>query len=260
MRGGHVIAREGSIRVGTSGWNYGHWKGPFYPEDARDSELLGRYAERFNTVEVNNTFYQLPATRTIERWVETVPDAFVFAVKASRYITHMKKLKDPRQATTKFLERIEAFGEKLGPVLFQLQPKWRVNADRLAAFLEALPSGLRCTFEFRDESWYEEEVYGLLRRHGAAFCVYELAGHRSPREVTAGFAYVRLHGPERAYQGSYSREALSEWAAACSEWSRKGDVYCYFNNDELGYAPRDALRLRSLLGQRYAGNHECGRR
>ena len=252
------MAREGSIRVGTSGWNYGHWKGPFYPDGARDSDLLGLYAERFDTVEVNNTFYQLPATRTIERWVRAVPDGFVFAVKASRYITHMKKLKDPKQATAKFLERIEAFGGKLGPVLFQLQPTWRVNPERLEAFLEALPSGLRYAFEFRDESWYGEEVYGLLRRHHAAFCVYELAGHRSPREVTAGFVYVRLHGPKRAYQGSYPSEALSEWGAALSGWSTAGDVYCYFDNDERGYAPRDALRLRSLLGQRYASDRESG--
>jgi uncharacterized protein YecE (DUF72 family) len=241
------MARKGRIHVGTSGWNYEHWKGPFYPEDAKDRDLLRLYAERFNTVEVNNTFYQLPSERTIERWVDTVPEGFTFAVKASRYITHMKKLKDPKEVIEKFFDRIAAFGEKLGPVLFQLQPTWRANPERLQAFLEALPTGGRYTFEFRDQSWYGKEIYDLLREHGAAFCIYELAGHQSPRELTAGFVYVRLHGPGRAYEGSYSKRALSGWAGAFSQWSRKGDVYCYFDNDDRGYAPNNAFVLRGML-------------
>jgi uncharacterized protein YecE (DUF72 family) len=241
------MTRKGRIHVGTSGWNYDHWKGTFYPEDGTDRDLLGLYAERLDTVEVNSTFYQLPSERTVEQWVDTVPDDFVFAVKASRYITHMKKLKDPEQAIRKFFDRIAAFGEKLGPVLFQLPPKWRVNPERLAAFLEALPDGRRCAFEFRDRSWYTKKIYDLLRAHGAAFCIYELAGHRSPREVIGDVVYVRLHGPEGAYQGSYSRQALSGWAGAFSQWSRKSDVYCYFDNDDRGHAPRDASSLRSIF-------------
>lgn len=241
------MAWKGAIHVGTSGWNYDHWKGPFYPRDAKDRDLLGLYAERFDAVEVNNTFYQLPSERTIERWVDAVPEGFVFAVKASRYITHMKKLKDPEQAIARFFDRIEAFGAKLGPVLYQLPPRWHLNTERLAAFLDALPPRIRHAFEFRDESWYEGEVYDLLRERGVAFCIYELAGHRSPREITGDFTYVRLHGPGRAYEGSYSRRALAGWAGALSQWSRTRDVYCFFDNDERGYAPMNASELLKMV-------------
>jgi uncharacterized protein YecE (DUF72 family) len=241
------VPRKAEIQVGTSGWNYKHWKGPFYPDGARSGDLLRLYAERFDTVEVNSTFYGLPSASTIAAWVDSVPDDFVFAVKANRYITHMKKLKDPEASIAKFFDRMEAFGQKLGPVLFQLPPRWRADPERLGAFLGALPGSGRYAFEFRDESWYREDVYRLLREHGAAFCVYELAGHRSPREVTASFVYVRLHGPGGPYEGSYSRRELSSWADACSGWLRQGDVFCYFDNDDSGYAPNNALSLRTML-------------
>lgn len=243
------MARRGSLKIGTSGWHYSHWKGPFYPEDIKGEEMLEFYMDRFDTVEINNSFYNLPGKKTIETWRETVPRDFTFAVKASRYITHMKKLREPGKSTRKFFKRIEVLGDKLGPILFQLPPRWKFNAERLAAFLESLPGGFRYTMEFRDTSWFTERAYGLLAEHGVAFCIYELAGLVSPKELTADFVYVRLHGPtSKKYEGSYGARDLSGWAGAFSAWSRKGmDVYCYFDNDQAAYAARNASRLRSML-------------
>jgi uncharacterized protein YecE (DUF72 family) len=243
------VARKGSLRVGTSGWHYSHWKGPFYPEDIKNSEMLKFYMDRFNTVEINNSFYNLPQKKTIEAWRDTVPRDFIFAVKASRYITHMKKLREPGKSTKKFFKRIEVLGDKLGPILFQLPPRWRFDAGRLESFLEDLPEEFRYAMEFRDISWFTQRAYDLLAEHGVAFCIYELAGQESPREVTADFVYVRLHGPtKRKYEGSYSARALSGWAGAFSTWSRRGrDVYCFFDNDQAGYAASNASRLRTML-------------
>jgi uncharacterized protein YecE (DUF72 family) len=191
----------------------------------------------------------LPAEDSAAAWREGTPPAFVFAGKASRYITHMKKLKEPARPVAEFLARVGILGDKLGPVLFQLPPRWRRNAERLEAFPAALPEGHRYAFEFRDGSWFDERVYSALRRRGAAFCVYELAGRLSPREVTADFVYVRLHGPGDAYEGNYDEPTLAAWADALSAWAGEGrDVYCYFDNDQEGYAVRDALRLREMLG------------
>ncbi|MFO7782426.1 MAG: DUF72 domain-containing protein [Spirochaetia bacterium] len=236
------------IRIGTSGWNYPHWRGTFYPQDLAPEAWLEYYRERFDTVELNKSFYNLPDPEQFAAWRDAVPKDFLFAVKASRYITHMKKLKDPAEATARFLDHVKALGDRLGPLLFQLPPRWRANPDRLEAFLEALPAGFRSVFEFRDESWMSESVTGLLRSHGAAFCIYELAGYRSPAHVTADFSYVRLHGPGDAYEGSYDDEALSGWAQWARDRDAEGiDVYIYFDNDQQGYAPRNALRLKGLL-------------
>lgn len=237
-----------SIHIGTSGWHYDHWRGPYYPEDLPKEQFLEYHAERFHTVEVNNSFYQLPEAETLQQWWETVPEDFVFAVKASRYITHMKKLKDPAEPVSNFLERVSALGDKLGPVLFQLPPNWHFNPERLTSFLETLPAGHRYTFEFRDESWFDPRAYRALAEHGAAFCIYHLAGRLSPKEVTADFVYVRLHGPGDAYQGQYDDETLAGWAGAFSTWARQGkEVFCYFDNDQAGYAAQDALRLQVML-------------
>ncbi|MFW6180329.1 MAG: DUF72 domain-containing protein [Spirochaetota bacterium] len=239
------------IRIGTSGWNYPHWSGPFYPRDLNQDRWLRFYAERFSTVEINNSFYNLPAAGVFRSWRDSVPRGFVFSVKASRYITHMKKLKDPRDSVRRFMDRASELGEKMGPVLFQLPPRWKVNPERLESFLGELPEGPRYTFEFRDQTWFCPEVYALLRDRGAAFCIYHLAGTLTPREVTADFVYVRLHGPGDAYQGSYNRETLSGWAGAFSSWDRGGrDVYCYFDNDQRGYAARDAGELRGMVSPR----------
>jgi uncharacterized protein YecE (DUF72 family) len=243
------MAGKPTVHIGTSGWHYEHWKGPFYPEDISPEKMLGFYAERFHTVEVNNTFYQMPEKKTLAEWRETVPKGFIFAVKASRFITHMKKLKDPEEPLSRFFAAVDELGPKRGPVLFQLPPRWGYNAGRLRAFLDALPRGNRYAFEFRDQSWYRREVYEVLRQYGAAFCIYHLAGHLSPKEVTADFVYIRLHGPAGAYEGQYSAGELSGWAGAVSAWLRQGkSVYCYFDNDQNGYAAQDALKLQQMVG------------
>lgn len=246
---GPGILGPADIRVGTSGWHYAHWKGPFYPEKMSSGDFLAFYSERFRTVEINNSFYRLPEARTFREWRDATPDGFLFSVKASRYITHMKKLKDPGGPVRKFLRRAEALGGKLGPVLFQLPPRWTRDPERLDSFLGTLPEGIRGAFEFRDPTWFVPEVYRILEDHGAAFCIYDLDGSVSPEEVTADFVYVRLHGPVGKYGGSYTPRKLSEWAGAISAWARQGkDVYCYFDNDAQGYAVLNAAKLREMLG------------
>ncbi|HKL62972.1 MAG TPA: DUF72 domain-containing protein, partial [Woeseiaceae bacterium] len=203
---GSAADGRGRARIGTSGWSYGHWEDAFYPEGLATGERLAFYARRFATVELNNSFYQLPAREQLEQWRDMVHDDFVFAVKASRYITHMKKLKDPAESLERFLGRVEALGSTLGPVLFQLPPRWHRDPDRLASFLRQLPGEHRYAFEFRDPSWHAGETYSALREAGAAFCIYNLAGEVSPKEITADFVYIRLHGPDGAYQGSYDAQ------------------------------------------------------
>lgn len=211
--------------------------------------MLRYYFERFDTVELNNSFYRLPSKEALGHWRDETPHGFCFAVKGSRYLTHAKKLKDPEQGIDRFFERAEILGAKLGPVLFQLPPQWPVNVERLSDFIDALPAGHRYTFEFRNETWNNEEVLGVLRSRGAAYCIFDLAGYQSPLSVTANFVYVRLHGPGGKYQGSYTDDALRGWADRIADWraSRK-TVYVYFDNDDSGYAPQNALRLRTLLG------------
>ncbi len=240
--------RKTHCYIGTSGWSYDHWKGPFYPPDIRVEEMLPFYCRHFQSVEINNSFYHLPEKATLKQWHDNTPKGFLFAVKASRYITHMKKLKEPNQSLSTLLERITLLEEKLGPLLFQLPPRWHYNGERLSSFLDSLSQDFRYVFEFRDPSWINEECTELLAKHGAAFCIYELDGFLSPREVTADFVYVRLHGPKSAYQGSYALKTLADWAGALSTWSRQGkQTYCYFDNDEAGYAAQNAKALQSML-------------
>jgi uncharacterized protein YecE (DUF72 family) len=234
--------------IGTSGWHYDHWKGPFYPSGVPEKDFLGYYAGRFGTAEINNSFYRLPERETLLRWRSAVPEGFVFSVKASRYLTHMKKLKDAQEPLERLLDRVDALEDKLGPILFQLPPRWRSNPERLQGFLEALPEGRRYAFEFRDRSWFDEKTYELLRRHGSSFCLYDLDGKTSPEVMTADFAYVRLHGPDGPYRGRYGAERLAEWAGTFSAWLKEGlDVYCYFDNDEAGYAVQDALEMARMM-------------
>jgi uncharacterized protein YecE (DUF72 family) len=240
--------KKGNIHIGTSGWQYKHWKGTFYPSDLKAKDEFNFYTSQFSTVEINNSFYMLPAAKTFSAWNRTSPKNFVFAVKASRYITHMKKLKTDRQSTRKFFTRANKLEKKLGPILFQLPPRWKLNAERLEHFLSALPAKFRYTFEFRDHTWYTEEVYRLLRKYNCAFCIYELEHHLSPLVVTADFVYIRLHGPGNKYQGNYSDAILKKWARRCIKWQRdKKDVFVYFDNDQAGYAAFNARRLNELV-------------
>jgi uncharacterized protein YecE (DUF72 family) len=242
------MEKAAAIHIGTSGWHYDHWQGPFYPEHLAKKDYLQFYQEHLQTVEINNSFYRMPSEKTLKNWRNNVFPGFVFAVKGSRYITHMKKLKDPRRTLRPFLERVKILGDRLGPLLFQLPPRWHFNAGRLRAFLEVLPRGYRYSFEFRDPSWLNPEACGLLRDHGVAFCIYEFSGRLSPKEVTAEFVYVRLHGPKGAYQGKYDPHSLAGWAGAISTWVDQGkEVFCYFDNDEAGYAVQNALSLQRML-------------
>ena len=236
-----------SIRIGTSGWSYKHWRESFYPKDLPASGQFGYYAARYDTVELNSPFYRLPPKSTFELWKEKSPPGFLFSVKANRFITHMKKLSEPAESTSRFLENVSGLGEKCGPLLFQLPPKWNINTERFAAFLAALPRHFEYVFEFRNPTWYHPEITALLKKYGCAFCIYDLDGHLSPLEVTAPLVYVRLHGPEGKYAGSYSNEALELWATRCIEWSTSAHVFVYFDNDIGTHAPYNAAALRELV-------------
>ena len=239
-----------SIYIGTSGYHYKHWRDIFYPAGTKPAEYLNYYLNYFSTVEINNSFYRLPTCETFTNWRQSVPEDFVFAVKASRYITHLKKLKDPQQSLANFLQNVTALEEKLGPILFQLPPRWQCDLERFRQFLQALPTGFLYTFEFRDHTWYNEPVYDLLRQYNAAFCIYDLEQHLSPVISTASFVYIRLHGPVGKYNGRYSDETLHHWATAAVNWVNEGKaVYIYFDNDIGGHAVVDAQRLISLVKQ-----------
>lgn len=236
------------VHIGTSGWHYKHWIGPFYPPGMRPPHMLRWYAERFDTVEINNSFYRLPAETAFEIWCRETTRDFCFAVKASRYITHNRKLMDPESAKEKFISLVEKLGKRLGPILFQLPPSWKVNAERLDQFLAALPRTHRYAFEFRNPTWNVAPVYEALRRHNVAYCIYELAGFQSPMEITANFTYVRLHGPGNKYQGNYSGQVLRNWAKRIEVWGRELEhVFVYFDNDQAGFAPKNALELKQLI-------------
>ena len=238
----------GTIRIGTSGWSYPHWRRRFYPEGTRAKDELAFYARTFGTVEINNSFYRLPTPAAIETWRRNAPEGFVFAVKASRWITHMKKLREPEEGLARLLPVVEGLGEALGPVLFQLPPRWGVDEERLARFLEALPAGHRYAVELRDESWFTPGVERRLRDRDVARCVYEIDGRRSPLEPTAGFAYVRLHGPGEKYKGRYQAGEIEAWGERVREWAGEGlDVYVYFDNDERAYAVENAVEMGEVV-------------
>lgn len=240
---------KADIRIGTSGWHYKHWRGPFYPPDWPATRMLEFYCKSgFDTVEINNSFYRLPSPAAVRAWREATPPGFCFAVKGSRYLTHMKKLKDPDRGLKVFLPLVETLGEKLGPILFQLPPRWRCHAERLGAFLEALPRTHRYSVELRDPSWHCEEVYRLLRAYNVAFCIYHLSGFQSPLAVTADFTYVRLHGPGEAYQGNYAKALLKVWAERIRRWQRDlTAIYVYFDNDQEAFAVKNARELKAIV-------------
>jgi uncharacterized protein YecE (DUF72 family) len=238
------------IRIGTSGYSYKHWRGRYYPTDLKPTEWLAYYVRDFDTVELNNTFYHLPTEEAFDNWRKATPRDFLFAVKGSRFLTHMIKLKDPERGIRNFMPRAERLRGKLGPILWQLPPKWNANVERLETFLKLLPRRHRYSFELRNHTWMTSEVYDVMRRYNAAFCIYELAGYRSPHEMTADWTYIRLHGPTpHKYQGSYSDEELGQWAKRIRLWSKKlKAIYVYFDNDDSAYAVQNALMLRKLIG------------
>lgn len=236
-----------SIFIGTSGWFFEHWKTTFYPENIKKDEFLEYYIKNFNSVEINNTFYQLPKKETLLKWKNTAPDDFIFSVKANQFITHRKKLKDPENSLPEFFDVISVLETKLGIILFQLPPRWRFNHDRLKNFIEYLPDNFRYTFEFRDKTWLNQDTYSLFSQHNISICIYDFESSLSLEGLTADFIYLRLHGPIGAYQGQYSDKEIDFWANKISEWSLNREIFCYFDNDERGYAPQDALRLSKRL-------------
>lgn len=242
--------KKHEIHIGTSGWSYKHWINTFYPAEVKAKDRFEYYQTHFDSVEINNTFYKLPKDETFENWRDQVPDGFTYIVKASRFITHMKKLHDPIQSTALFFERVAILKDKLGAILFQLPPMLKNNEVLLTDFLKQLPKGYRYVFEFRNADWYRDSTYSLLKKYNCAFCIYELDQHLTPIEITADFIYLRLHGPGKKYQGSYPDETLQEWASKCRKWVKTKDVYVYFDNDEMGYAAFNAIRLKELIGKR----------
>lgn len=245
------MSEEFSIHVGTSGWSYKHWHDCFYPNELTEKEYLKYFSQHFSTVEVNNSFYHLLSGKSVKNWVNNVPKDFIFAVKASRYITHMKRLKNPENSTLKFFQSIEPFEDKIGPILFQLPPKFKFNKDRFELFFQVLPKNYRYAFEFRDASWFNEEVYTVLRRYNAAFCIYNLGAFQSPKIITADFVYTRLHGNYGLGSGKYSNEELKNFYQEINNYKLQcKDVYCYFNNDEACFAIQNALELKLLLAQK----------
>jgi uncharacterized protein YecE (DUF72 family) len=239
-----------SVHVGCSGWQYRHWRGDFYPAELPQARWLEYYASKFDTVEINNTFYRLPEAPTFTAWRQRVPARFIFAVKASRFLTHMKKLKDPAEPLERLFSRARNLGPSLGPVLYQLPPHWTLDLDRFQIFLRELPKRRRHVFEFRETSWYSEEVFALLEKHGATLCLHDMAGSATGKLAIGPFVYVRFHGTTK-YAGSYADETLNGWADWMAERVEKGcAIYAYFNNDTGGHAPRDAVRLRDALAKR----------
>ena len=245
-----ALRRPAAYRIGCSGWQYRHWRGNFYPGDLPQSRWLEHYATKFDTVEINNTFYRLPEASAFAAWARRAPRGFAYAVKASRFLTHMKKLKDPAQPLRRFFSRARRLGPAFGPVLYQLPPRWPVNVERLQAFLRLLPRARWHAIEFRDPSWYDDRVFELLKRYRVALCLHDMPGSASGRLATAPFVYVRFHGTSK-YAGSYGDGTLDEWAEWLAARAREGcAVYAYFNNDVGGHAPRDAVRLRYAMDQR----------
>lgn len=239
------------LRVGCSGWQYRHWRGDFYPAELPQSRWFAHYAQAFDTVEINNSFYRLPPPETFAKWRDKAPDGFVYAVKASRFLTHMKKLKDPEDPLSRFFDAATNLGPALGPVLYQLPPGWKLDLERLTRFLEALPSGFRHGIEFRDPSWYDDRVFERLARYGVALCLHDMQGSATERMVVGPFVYVRFHHGTARYGGRYSDERLDEWAGWLGGRLTEGfDVFAYFNNDTGGHAPRDAIRLRNRIHAR----------
>ncbi len=240
------------VRIGCSGWNYAHWRERVYPKGLPPSRWLEHYATLFDTVEVNATFYRLPLRSSVARWVEQTPPDFVFAVKASRYLTHLKRLTDLGSGLQRFYERIEPLVDspKLGPVLWQLPQNFHRNDERLAGALAALPPGRHC-FEFRHASWFADDVYALLREHGAALVVGDTPQRPfQTHELTADWTFVRFHYGHRGRRGNYSESELDEWAERISSWRERAEVFAYFNNDWEEFAPRNALSLRRRLVER----------
>jgi uncharacterized protein YecE (DUF72 family) len=244
------IAHVGRVKLGTSGFVYSEWRGLFYPEKLPARLWLDYYTRVFSTVELNTTFYRLPKADAVRRWKEDSPKGFEFVAKGSRYITHMKRLTEPKEPVRRYFEPLTELGRKLHTVLWQLPPNMtRPDPKRLDGFLRALPRRYAYVFEFRHDDWHHEEVMAVLDAHGVAVCEHDLVSKPPPR-VTGGFRYLRFHGATGKYNGRYKKRRLEPVAEELRDWTRQGqDAYVFFNNDRFGHAILDALTLSELLGE-----------
>jgi uncharacterized protein YecE (DUF72 family) len=236
------------LRIGTSGWSYSSWRGPFFPKDVRVKDHLKFYTTQFDATELNAPFYRTPTVEAVQGWFSQTPDDFQFAWKASKFITHWKRLTDKCQNSIELMEsRLKLLRHKAGPVLFQLPPRMHANRDRLASFLKMLSPKWRYAFEFRHPSWYDQNILHVLCERDVALCLSDHADAPAPWEVTASFVYVRGHGPTGRYHSHYPDATLAAWARDMKRWRRqKRDVYCFFDNDQKSAAPADAQRLLDL--------------
>ena len=234
--------------IGTSGWHYEHWRGRFYPEKLTKAEWLEFYASHFTTVELNNSFYRLPSEAAFTTWYNSSPANFTFAVKVSRFITHIKRLKNSEEAVENFISRAKILEEKLGPLLYQLPPNMHRNDEVLESFLSNLPRGMKHVLEFRHQSWLEEKVFEILRKYNIGLCVFDMPSFTCPLEMTADFAYIRFHGSGELYSSCYSDKELADWAKRLTNLDiNLKAVYIYFNNDAEAFAVRNAMTLRDYL-------------
>jgi len=235
--------------IGTSGWVYKHWRGLFYPQKLGQAKWLEFYSQHFAKVELNNTFYHLPSEQAFAGWRDRTSPGFVYSVKVSRLITHLKKLRNVEEALDNFLSRARILGEKLGPLLYQLPPNMPRNEPLLEAFLRLLPADSSHIFEFRHESWFDEEVIALLRKHNVGFCIYDMPGVTTPVLATSDVAYIRFHGSAAMYGSCYSDAELEAWATKIAHLGeRLASVYVYFNNDDEAFAVSNAKTLANYLG------------
>lgn len=239
----------GQAFIGTSGWSYLDWKDVFYPSHCPAQDYLKFYAQHFQSVELNNTFYHLPKIQTVAHWAEMVSDDFCFAIKASRFLTHIKKLKGEPESIRRMLDVLSPLQHKIGPILFQCPANLHVDLDRLQAFIDLLPPDYRYAFEFRNADWLSPETYQLLSKANIACCLYDFEKFEVPNVLTADFTYLRFHGPKaKPYTGRYSQAFLSRWAQSIQNWNHSGvDVYCYFDNTGNGAAIHDAKQLLHLV-------------
>lgn len=254
------MTEKGKLYIGTSGWVYSDWQGIFYPQTLPSKEKLSYFARHFKTAEVNYSFYHLPRAQTYQNWYSQTPADFLFALKASRFITHIKRLKGVNQAWKVFLENALNLKEKLGPILFQFPPSFKAtqeNLERLEKFLKFINSPIgkgslkssRFAFEFRDKSWFDEKIYKLLRKYKAAWVIADSSRYPRADIVTAPFIYIRMHGPGPMFASKYSKKELWQLAQKIKKWQKEPrDIYCYFNNDFQGYALENARELLKLAG------------
>lgn len=240
---------KGKIYIGTSGFSYDNWKGEFYPENISKKDWLEFYAQKFNSLEINSSFYHLPKKKTFSNWAGKTPENFVFSIKASRYITHLKKLADPQEPLTRLVDSAKELGNKLGSFIFQLPGNLKKDTEKLDNLLKAAKEmKIKAAFEFRDESWFDEEVYSLLEAYGSGVVISSSPKFPYHEKITGNICYIRLHGREKLYHSSYSRQELKKFASIAEDCRKKGiDTYIYFNNDALGHAFRNALALQELV-------------